>query len=182
MARPKHRAMPAGTYFITAGTSERRSLFHKPDWATVVEEKIVHYRDQGSYQLHRYVIMPDHIHALITPGDVISLERAVQYIKGGSSREIGVRFQSHFPIWQPGFTEHRIRDEADYRRHVTYIDINPVRARLVTRPEEYLFGSVRGKHKMDPWPLTSGAEARHTHRACGGVETPPFHAGIRKRT
>jgi putative transposase len=100
--------------------------------------------------------MPDHIHVLLTPGEVISLERAVQYIKRGSSREIGVRFQSHFPIWQPGFTEHLTRDEADYRRHVAYIDLNPVRARLVSRPEEYPFGSARGKYRLDPWPLPQG--------------------------
>jgi REP element-mobilizing transposase RayT len=44
---------------------------------------------KGAYRLHRYVVMPDHIHVLLTPGEVISLERAVQYIQGGSSREIG---------------------------------------------------------------------------------------------
>jgi putative transposase len=159
MARPKRRQTQAGTYFITTNTWQRRSLFHKQHWAAVVEEKIVHYRDQGAYCLHRYVVMPDHIHVLLTPAEAVSLERAVQYIKGGSSREIGVRFQSHFPVWQPGFTEHRIRGEADYRRHVAYIDSNPVRARLVTRPEEYLFGSAGGKYRLDPWPLTSGAKA-----------------------
>jgi REP element-mobilizing transposase RayT len=105
MARPKHRATQAGTYFISTTTSQRRSLFHLPDWAAVVEDKIVQDRDQGAYRLHRYVVVPDHIHVLLTPGEVISLERAVQYIKGGSSREIGMRFQSHFPVWQPGFTE-----------------------------------------------------------------------------
>jgi hypothetical protein len=57
--------------------------------------------------------MPDYTHVLLTPGEVISLESAVQYIKGGAPREIGVRFQSHFPLWQPGFTERRIRDEGD---------------------------------------------------------------------
>jgi putative transposase len=159
MARPKHRHTQAGTYFISTTTWQRRSLFHKPGWAAVVEEKIVYYRDQGSYRLHRYVVMPDHIHVLLTPSEVISLERAIQYIKGGSSREIGMRFQSHFPVWQPGFTEHRIRDEADYRRHVTYIDLNPIRAGLATRPEEYPFGSASGKYRLDPWPLTSGAKA-----------------------
>jgi putative transposase len=153
MARPKHRQTHAGTYFITTGTWQRRSLFHKHEWAAVVEEKIFHYRDQGAYQLHRYVVMPDHIHVLLTPGRDVSLERAVQYIKGGSSREMSVQFRSKFPAWQPGFTEHLIRDGEDYRRHVAYIDLNPVRAGLVTRPEEYPFGSANGRHRLDPWPF-----------------------------
>jgi hypothetical protein len=73
MARPKHRATQAGTYFISAATWQRRSLFHIHDWAATVEERIVHYRDQGAYRLHRYAVMPDHIHVLLTPGEVLSL-------------------------------------------------------------------------------------------------------------
>jgi hypothetical protein len=42
---PKRRATQAGTYFISTTTSQRRSLFHLPDWAAVVEDKIVQDRD-----------------------------------------------------------------------------------------------------------------------------------------
>jgi hypothetical protein len=52
MARPKHRERQAGTYFVTAGTWQRRSLFHKHDWAAVVEEKIVHYLNRVLLALH----------------------------------------------------------------------------------------------------------------------------------
>jgi putative transposase len=155
MARPKHRTKPGGTYFITTDTWERRQLFRKPDLAAIVEEKLFEYRGRGFFQVHGYVIMPDHLHAILTPGQATSLEKAVQLIKGGSSRAIG----SRFPIWQSGFTEHLIRDEEDFRNHMDYIHINPVKAGLTRRAEEYPFGSAQGRFRPDPWPTASGAKA-----------------------
>ena len=46
---------------------------------------LLHYREQMRYVLHEFVIMPDHLHLLLTPGADISLERALQLIKGGFS-------------------------------------------------------------------------------------------------
>jgi putative transposase len=88
-----------------------------------------------------------------------TLEKAVQLIKGGSSHEIGQRHPLRFPIWQPGFTEHQIRDRNDFESHVRYIDENPVQARLVRRAEEYLYCSAAGRFRLDGWPVASGAKA-----------------------
>ena len=82
-----------------------------------------------------------------------------QLIKGGSSYDIGRAFQTRFPVWQPGFTQHLIRDRADYESHVRYIDANPVSKGLAERPEEYQFCSAYGKYRLDPWPVASGAKA-----------------------
>ncbi|MGH9453926.1 MAG: REP-associated tyrosine transposase [Terriglobia bacterium] len=159
MVRPAHRTKPGATYFITTNTWERRALFRKPEFATIVEEKLFEYRDKGFYRLCGYVIMPDHLHVILTPGDSTSLEKAVQLIKGGSSHAIGKRSPSPLPVWQPGFAEHQIRDDADFQEHVRYIEGNPVKARLVIRPDEYAFSSMRSKDRLDPWPVVLGAEA-----------------------
>jgi hypothetical protein len=59
------------------------------------------------------------------------------------------------------------RNVLDYHRQpATTLALSPTRLGY-----RHLFGSDHGKHRMDPWPLTSGAEARGTDRACGGVET-----------
>ena len=50
---------------------------------------LAHYRDRNKYILHGFVIMPDHLHALLTPSADISLERAMQLIKGGFSYRLG---------------------------------------------------------------------------------------------
>ena len=96
--------------------------------------------------------MPDHIHALLTPSETTTLERAVQYIKGGSSRAIGATLKFRFPVWQPGFSDHRIRDRQDYEIHVDYIAQNPVKRGLATRAEDYPWSSASGRFRMDPPP------------------------------
>ena len=105
-----------------------------------------HYREQKKYALHKFVIMPDHLHLLITPAHEISLERAVQLIKGGFSYRLGKTSPSAARrfIWQESFTNHRIRDEQDYQQHAEYIRMNPVRARLVERAELYPYSSAFG--------------------------------------
>jgi len=159
MTRPKHRTQPRATYFVTTDTWQRRALFQNPITATIVEDAIFHYRDRGSYLVHRHVVMPDHIHVILTPGSTTTLEKSIQLIKGGSSREIGKRPGMRFPVWHAGFTEHQIRDQRDLDSHVKYIDENPVKARLTPAAAEYPHGSAAGRFKLDAWPVASGAEA-----------------------
>jgi putative transposase len=141
-----------------------------------VEEALFHYRDQGNFFVHRHVVMPDHLHVILTPGKTTTLEKAVQLIKGGSSREIGKRPGMRFPVWQVGFTEHQIRDRSDFESHASYIDENPVKARLAEKPEDYLHGSATGKFALDPWPLASGAKAGGATELTAGLKPRPSDA------
>jgi len=76
----------------------------------------------------------------------------VQLIKGGSSHEIHRQTGNHMEIWQVGFHDWTIRDGEDYRTKVGYIQMNPVQARLVERPEDWPFGSACGKFALDSVP------------------------------
>jgi putative transposase len=123
------------SYFISTQTAQRQPFFRHERWANLLKETILHYSDSG-YCLHAYVIMPDHIHVLMTPHE--SLEKAVQLIKGGFSFSAKRAFDWKSEIWQPGFSDHRIRGEADWRKHLAYISSNPIWARLVEQPEDYV--------------------------------------------
>jgi len=81
--------------------------------------------------------MPDHVHLILTPLE-ITLERAVGMIKGGFSRRLG----SKFPVWQRGFTDHRIRDAVDLEARRRYLLLNPVKAGLVEAAELYRYSSA----------------------------------------
>jgi putative transposase len=134
------RATSHGTFFISTQTYNRRRLFQVAANAELLIETLQHYRREDHYKLHAFVVMPDHLHLILTPQE-ITLERSLQLIKGGFSH----RFSSKFPIWQKGFTDHRIRDAEDYRNHLSYLYDNPVRARLCQRPEDYLYSSAYRK-------------------------------------
>ena len=137
------------TYMVTSSTWGRRSLFSREGWAKLLIDTLYHYRGTA-YLLHEFVVMPDHIHVLLTPKT--SLEKAVQFIKGGFSFRAKKEMGSNLEIWQRGFSDHRIRDANDCRLHQIYIRQNPVRKHLCENPEEYLYSSARVGFELDPPP------------------------------
>ena len=123
-----------------------------PQVAEILVQRILACRDHGAFQLHEFVVMPNHFHLLLTPDEKTSLEKAVQLVKGGSSHEIHQRTGNKMEIWQGGFHDWTIRDVGDYLAKVRYIHMNPVQARLVERPEDWTLGSACGKFVLDPVP------------------------------
>ena len=134
------------TFFVTTVTWQRRPIFRDEPKVTHLLDVLFHYRDQGKYLLHEFVIMPDHLHLLITPALDISLERAVQFIKGNFSYRLGK--EAKMKMWQESFTNHRVRDAEDYEKHRSYIQLNPVRAGLVVSA----CSSERASFRLDEAP------------------------------
>jgi REP-associated tyrosine transposase len=152
MSKLPHRVLPGSTYFITTSTWERRELFRVQEIAEILVRHILACRHKGAYRLHEFVVMPNHFHLLVTPGETTTLEKAVQLIKGGSSHQIHAQRGNRMEIWQIGFHDWTIRNGEDYRTKVRYIRMNPVQAGLVERPGDWPFGSACGKYGLDPVP------------------------------
>jgi len=160
----EHATNNSQTYFITSATWERRPLFLNPDWAQLFLDVLHPYRGRA-YLLHEYVLMPEHFHIIITP--VGSLERAVQFLKGGFSFRAKKDLNSSMEVWQRGFSDHRIRDAEDYLRHVEYVRRNPVGRGLVENAAEYPYCSeLRGSEKdeIPQWlkPMVISGSLRHS--------------------
>ena len=66
------------------------------------------YRAQGKFRLHEFVVMPDHFHVLLTVEAELSIEKAVQFTKGGFAFRAGRELRFRAPVWQKGFSEVRI--------------------------------------------------------------------------
>ena len=149
--KPKreHASNNAQTYMITSSTWGRRALFRNERWAKLMIDTLYHYRG-SAYLLHEFVIMPDHIHVLLTP--LTSVEKAAQFIKGGFSHRAKKELGSSMEGWQKGFSDHRIRDASDYALHVSYIHQNPVKERFCERVEEFPYSSAYRGFELDPKP------------------------------
>jgi putative transposase len=157
-----HRVRQAGVYFVTSRTWQSRALFKNPEVAQILLDQLLSCRDRGSYKLHPFVVMPDHFHALLTPSDETSLEKAMQMIKGRSSHRIKQQLNYSSPVWQEGFHDRWIRDAKEYEERVGYLRLNPVTAKLAAAQEMYPFSSAGGKYLLDPSQYeerTSGAKA-----------------------
>jgi putative transposase len=114
-------------YFVSTQTTGRTPFFRHERWARLMIATLDHYAITD-YVLHAYVVMPDHLHVLITPS--VSVGKSIGLIKGGFSFRAKRELDWKGEIWQPGFTDHRIRDEADWEHHIEYIRLNPVRAKM----------------------------------------------------
>ena len=140
------------TFFVTSVTIGRRSILQSQSMAGLLMDVMQQNRKKDRFLLHEFVIMPDHFHLLITPAVHVSLERAVKFIKGGFSFRAKKELGFDLSIWQESFTNHRIRDVADYESHREYIHQNPVRKGLARTPSEYPYSSAFPGMELDPAP------------------------------
>jgi putative transposase len=134
------------TYALTTATYQRRSLFVRTENAELLVKTLFHYRDQGRYHLHGFVVMPEHLHVLLTPSESQTIERCAQCIKGSFSHEVRKQFAGE--VWQTGFHEHRIRDAEDFRKQLGYIAANPGKCGLV----DWAYVHTWFLDRLDPMP------------------------------
>jgi putative transposase len=116
------------TYALTAVTHQRHRLFQRTATAELFIATLFRYRDAEKFQLHAFVVMPDHAHILLTPAPDIAIERAAQLIKGGFSFAIRKEFPG--AIWHDGYHARRVIDGEDLRNQTFYIVNNPAKKRL----------------------------------------------------
>jgi putative transposase len=166
------------TYMVTSSTWGRRSLFSREAWATLLIDTLYHYRGTA-YLLHEFVITPDHVHVLLTP--ITSLEKAIQFIKGGFSYRAKKELGSNLEVWQKGFSDHRIRDANDYRLHQVYIQQNLVRKHLCERAEGYPYSSAEPGFDLDPIPQGLKPEISE-RRDAARLEGVPFQTKIASKS
>jgi putative transposase len=96
-----------------------------------------------------FVIMPDHFHLLITVSAEITVEKAVQLIKGGFAFRAGRELGFCAPVWQKGFSEIRVNEHEVFLGMRGYIHANPVKRFLVTTGADYPYSSAHSGFELD---------------------------------
>jgi REP-associated tyrosine transposase len=92
------------------------------------------------YDLHAFVVMPNHVHLLVTPH-----VKAMQWLgplKGFTAHEANRVLSRHAPFWQDESYDRLVRDSEEFRRTLRYIENNPVKAGLVQSPELFPWSSA----------------------------------------
>ena len=138
------------TFFITANAYMKRNILQSARMAELLIDVLYNYRSRGKFLLHDFVVMPDHLHAIISPS--VTIKKAGQFIKGGFSFRAKKELGYLHNIWQPGFHDHRIRDFGEYCVYKKYVAFNPVKRGLVFAPEQFACSSASGKFELDSLP------------------------------
>ena len=143
MARPTRNSNPDGiarsnrTFFATTRTAMGHRLLQSERNATLLIDVLRSNVAALKFQLADFVIMPDHVHLLITVNESMTIEKAMQLIKGSFSHRLKKEFGYLGEVWQKGFSEVRVNTDEESVRFRKYIQMNPVKAGLVNAPESY---------------------------------------------
>jgi putative transposase len=143
MAHPARNACPekvlssTRVFFVTTKTSMARRLLQSERNAMLLIDVLRSNVATGKFQLHDFVIMPDHLHLLMTLSSDVTIEKAMQLIKGGFSYRLKRDLGYQGDVWQRGFSDVRIRNGQSFSQHRAYIVENPVKAGLVDSAEDW---------------------------------------------
>jgi REP element-mobilizing transposase RayT len=92
------------------------------------------------YQMHSFVVMPNHVHLLATPQ--VAATRWLGPLKGFTAHEANRILGRNGPFWQDESYDHLVRSDAEFERIREYIEGNPVKAGLVTAAENWQWSSA----------------------------------------
>jgi putative transposase len=123
MAHPARNASaanilnPSRTFFATTGTHMGRRLLQSQRNAELLIDVLRSLVVERKFVLDDFVIMPDHLHLLLTVHDGMTIEKAMQLIKGRFSHRLSHEFGYKGEVWHRGFTEEQVMNRASFEAH-----------------------------------------------------------------
>lgn len=127
-------------HFITFCTKDRWIL---PERARDIVLEVCRHWHGRRYSLHVVVVMPDHVHMVLTPTTdrdrlrIFPLRQIMHTIKSYSAHQINKRLARTGSVWQDESFDHALRSSESLEAKIAYILANPVRVALVNTPDEY---------------------------------------------
>ncbi len=132
--------------FLDSGYGECH--LKKREVAQVAEGALL-YLDKRRYKLRSWVVMPNHIHFLAGINEGESLSSIMKVLKGYTAREINKIVMRSGKFWQNDYFDRYIRGDKHYHSVVKYIENNPVKAKLCSKPRDWEFGSARRREAVE---------------------------------
>jgi putative transposase len=127
---------------LTTNVEDRRPIFRDGMAAEMLLEVIGEVQHEEAFELHSYVIMPDHVHLVVTVPIGRSLGRIVQLIKGRFAWRYNRAKGATGKVWQDRYHERGLRSDREFHVAVEYVHKNPVAADLVQEVGKYPWSSA----------------------------------------
>jgi len=153
---------PGGTYFFTVNLLQRYGndlLIREIDALRRVVRSV---KKRHPFLIHGWVVLPEHLHCVIElPAGDADFSLRWRLIKMEFSKLLPAterksrvrRNRGERGIWQRRFWEHVIRNDADYRAHIDYVHINPVKHGLVSRVRDWPYSTFHRWVEQGVYPL-----------------------------
>jgi len=163
-----------GTYFFTINLLVRHNNNLLTRHIDTLRAAVAYTKQRHPFTIHAWVVLPEHMHCIIElPAGDQDFATRLRLIKSHFSKALPktepvshVRQQRRERgIWQRRYWEHLIRDEADFRAHMDYVHINPLKHNLVKRVQDWPYSTFHTWVKQGIYPLDwgGGMEVRLTY-------------------
>ena len=137
-----HRYQQTGDlHFITFSCYGRRPKLGESGARAVFEQALERTRRQYGFGILGYVVMPEHVHLLVSEPGQQTLATALQALKQSVARTLALRGPE--PFWQARYYDFNVWTAKKQTEKLKYLHRNPVTRGLVARPEEWLWSSYR---------------------------------------
>jgi putative transposase len=128
-------------HYVTFSCYRRLPYLGTPRSRDVFEEVLEITRRRHNLWINAYVVMPEHVHLLLSEPGTSLLAVALKALKRESARRLKDSENAHF--WQARYYDFNVYSEKKRAEKVDYIHRNPVKRELAREPEEWLWSSAR---------------------------------------
>lgn len=141
MARKTRFVIPGvPQHVIQRGNNREPCFFSKEDYLRYLAE-LNNTAKKNQAEIHAYVLMTNHVHLLVTPGHAHSISHMMQDLGRSYVRYINHTYKRTGTLWEGRYKAGLIDSEAYLLTCMRYIELNPVRASMVSHPGEYRWSS-----------------------------------------
>lgn len=151
MPRIARVVCPGIPYHITQRGNRRETVFFCNDDRQAYLEDLRHYANRHVLEILAYCLMDNHVHLVAVPGTVESLQRALKPVHLLHAQRINQEKEWCGHLWQDRFFSSAL-DQRHLWAAIRYVELNPVRAGLVRRAEQFRWSSASAHcaHRSDP--------------------------------
>jgi len=132
-------------HFITFSCHHREP--HLTHHYTLFEQSVEKTRKRYNFDIHGYVLMPEHVHLLLSEPATEPLAKALQALKLSVSKQADTK-----PFWQPRYYDFNVFTTRKLLEKLNYMHQNPVTRGLVKAPEDWPHSSYLHHHTRTPHP------------------------------
>jgi putative transposase len=134
------------SHFLTFSCYHRRPFLAQMQMQDAFLLALEHVRRRLEMRVYGYVVMPEHVHLLLSEPAEGKLALAVQLLKAEVSvraRKENKRIEGESPFWQRRYFDHNVRNYEGFVTQLRYLHRNPVKRGLCTAPEDWPWSSFR---------------------------------------
>jgi putative transposase len=143
------------SHFVTFSCYHRLPYLAEQRVCAVFVNSLERMRRKYQFRVYGYVLMPEHVHLLLSEPQSASLARAVQALKVSVARHVR---DLNTPLWQKRYYDHNVRSYENFMNKLRYIHRNPMKRGLCATPEDWVWSSFRHYATVEVGPVEIESE------------------------